>query len=135
MEEEFHDQVAVVGQRPLCCINTFYPAGVGRVIDLALHFLCDDFLHPEVIEKDKLAGLGNLFHIPVQEGITQLFCRGLRHGLDNKEAGVNAADDTSDHASLSGGAPSLKNDHYRQLCFFDLRLIYGELFSGLLHFL
>ena len=133
MEEKLHDQITIIGQGSFSGIDALYPAGVRGVIDLAAHLLCNDLLHPEVIEESEFSCLGDLLHVAVEEGIAHFFCRWFCHCFDNKETGIDTADDPSDHTSFSGGTPSFKDDHDGQPGLFDLCLIYRKFFPCLFH--
>ncbi len=135
VEEELHHQVAVVGKRPLCGVDAADALLVIMLAQLAFHQLCGHFIHPVGVEKCEFSGFRDLQQISVQERVAFLFGSGTVHSLDPEEAGINTLDHPADDASFAGGAPALEDDHYRELRLFDLHLITGQLFPGLLEFL
>ncbi len=132
VEEEFHDQVAVVVQLSLGGVDAADALLVGGLVDRAVKHAVDDLLHPAGIEELELAGLRDLDEVAVEEGLSHfLLGRGGVGRRDAEEARVDVLDDIGDDAALAGGAPALKNDHDRELRILDLHLV-GEQFFALL---
>ena len=126
MEEEFHHQIAVVGERALSCVDAANILLVIVLTHIVFHPPRYHLVHPVGVKKRKLAGFRDLQQISVQEGIAKLLLGGSFHRLDPEETGVNALDHAPDDAALAGCTPSFKNDHNRKLGLFDLRLKTGQ---------
>ena len=122
VEEELHHQIAIISERALCGIDAADALLVLVLVNFSFHQLRDHFIHPEGVKEGELSTFRDLQKIPVEERIALFFLGRRGHCPDAEEAGVDALDDPSDHAALAGGAPSFKNDHYRELRFFDLHL-------------
>ena len=101
VEEELHDQVAVVGERALGRVDAADPLFVDGVVQIVFHQSCGHFIHPIGVEESELAGFRDLQKIPVQEGIALLFRSRGFHCPDFEEARVDAPDDPSDDAALA----------------------------------
>ena len=134
VEEELHHQVAVVGERALGGVDAAHAMLVLIFIQLAFHMLRDYFIHPVGVEEREFSGLRDLEQVSVEERIALFFFGRGGHCPDAEEAGIDALDDSADHASFSGGAPALEDDYYRKLSVFDLHLIRRQFLLGFLKF-
>ena len=131
VHEEFHDQIAVVGQLPLGGIDTGDPFTVGLFRQILMQQGVGDLFHPEGIEELEFACFRNLDNVSVKEGIPFFLFGPGSHSGHLEKAGVDVFDDLADHTAFSGRSPAFKNHHDGQLLFFDLHLIACESFAGL----
>ena len=93
LEEELHDEITVINERPLSPVDRIDPLLILAVAQELFHPKVRDLLHPEGIIERELALLRDLLHVPVKERISQILLCRLRESLDPEKSRVDVLDD------------------------------------------